>query len=434
VPALLDEIDDADADERTRARAAHLRGRHLVLAGRPRKAMFILRDGAAAIERVDPTAAALMLIEGSAAANHSGDVDVSIEMAQRACELTLEASPEGTLATVALGAALVASGRRSEGHDLLIRYPELLSQPDLLATAVPMLMAVASGLVWLEQFDDAIELLDPFIALARRSGAVGTLPLALALKGWAHQRISQTTAAEAALVESLQLADETGQHTIALQARATLAALYNGLLRGAELRAHTSVVRRSTSPGSGGARTGTTMALGGLLLAENRLDEAVELLTEIADPSDPGATLDNSTHHAAFVNLADAYLRLGRREDAARVAELLGRTGRERGIDWTLGHAERLAGLLAPTTPSTRTSRRRAGCCGAFRLCGWPSSVRGGSGCALPAATTRLGFTSTPRCARRAPPGSGGGPTGPSPSCGRWGRTWPRSTRPPPLL
>jgi DNA-binding CsgD family transcriptional regulator len=254
---------------------------------------------AGAVEPLDAGRAGAMLATAAEAATR----DVALELARRAVSITAGRDDAASLlASLVLARVLLEGGDPEEAHEhldharsKLAANQELRHDPELILAAVETLAHVGSA--------DALfrELLEELTAAAR-AHAVVVLPRALLQTAWLDFEAGRWTDASLNFFEAARLADEIGQKRERLAASAG-----NGLidaLRG-----------RPTAELSDPHILGlTALGAGETEAAISQLEQAV---------ADPAASTPVRGLPAPQLDLAEAYLRAGRREEAEAAAASL---------------------------------------------------------------------------------------------------------------
>ena len=338
-------------EQEPRSRRLYLAARSAWLAGQPDRALALLGDpaadelvfadqqllrarielrrgagvatadlvaAAAAVERLDPARAASLL----AAAAEAADPGSRLELAQRAAALA-DGSSAALIANLVLARVLGEAGKTTDAaarleraKTALVDDPDLRHDPELILAAVETIASVDPG-------DDVLvrELVEVATSAAR-GHAVVVLPRALLHAAWLDFQAGRWRDAYLSFAESSRLADETGQgreRVAAVAGSALLDALQG---READARAGAAVLAEAPGFGAGAAGGGASRILGLLELGEGRGELASPHLEHAA--ANPAPTILLRGLPAVHVDLTEAYLRAGRREEAAAAAGRLG--------------------------------------------------------------------------------------------------------------
>lgn len=319
--ALLGELEDDGLDPLVGAAADHVLGRLLASAGDFDEAVDVLDRAARTAEAVAPTKAAAMLLDAIAPAVQAGRYADALGAATRAAELA--GSGDDRLrrtAEIARKAAAVLSGERSEGADLVAGVEELLTSGGDLQEITPLLAQIALVLIWVDEYDKGAQLLAELTAAARRTSAIGVLPVALHAEAeMAFMRL-RFTDAWALLTEALSLAEHTGRQAVRAEGRMLLAWLQGLAGRDAEAEATARQVLADARERSGLLTARALHGLGVLSLFRGDAGGAVPLLEEVAGLAASVAS-PNPTPAVWEPDLVEAYLRAGRTAEARSLCE-----------------------------------------------------------------------------------------------------------------
>ena len=341
--ALLDRRTGEALDTHHRASALELRGMIAARSGSLRQALDLLV--AAADETDDPDAAAVLLADAVHATFYLADARAAEALAERQAELASRlASPRArALGLMSTGIARVLSGTGGVEEiraavPLLESTSELTKDPRRLPWLLlaPLFLRDATSGRQLRTIVDEV----------RGTAGVGMMPSVLF-----HVARDQATSdawrpAEANYLESVRLAAETGQETEQAMSLAGLAWLESrqgrsDLCREHAARARSLCAARDIHLGEVWASYAVAdldLSLGNAAEASDELRELVELLRRLGvqDPDLlPGA------------ELTDALLRLGRREEAAKIARRFWDAAAAKGQPWSLARAHRALGMVA---------------------------------------------------------------------------------------
>ena len=247
---------------RLQAELDHLRGQLAIRAGALQEGYGILVAGAHAIEREDAAKAIVMLAEAADACIYLAKPARMLEVSLRAWELLGPDAGERErfFANLALGAATLYAGVGEDGATRLREALAVLDRTPALLTDPRTLSAAALAPLWLRDSTEERALIERALAFARARGALGTLPLALALIARDAATSDRPALAGALFDESAALARETGQELALCAALTWLAGV--DARRGQQLRCREHVEeamaiagrRRARVPRAVGAR------------------------------------------------------------------------------------------------------------------------------------------------------------------------------------
>ncbi len=343
--ALLDEARAATGDPERLVEIDELAGHIAVHRGPVMRGHAILT---AAAEHADPERAVAMLTEAAVACFSAGNPAEMLVVAERAhATLPARASTRARfLAGTALGMAQILGGDAAAGAEAIHGAIALAEGSAELQDDLKLVPWMALAPVFLREAGAGRSLLDHALATARARAAVGALPFALNLIARDQATGDRAAVAESTYREAIDLARESGQRTELAFGLAGLAWLQ--ARRGREQECRALVAEALTLSRELGSRlydVWAAAALGELELALGEEAKAVghfehqrELLREVA-------ITDADLSPAA--ELVDTYLRLGRGEDAERVAAEFTAAAEAKGQPWSLARALRCRGLLA---------------------------------------------------------------------------------------
>jgi DNA-binding CsgD family transcriptional regulator len=341
---LLDEARSWSTDTTTRVAIDQLAGRITTRRGPVMAGHAIL---VAAAERADPERAVAMLCEATGACFYAGDPAQMLTAAERAHALVSDGSPLSTrfLAATALGMARVIGGDAAAGaaaiHDAVALAE---SAPELFAD-LEMLPWLTIGPMFLRQSGAGRPLLARVLDTARARSAVGALPFVLSLIARDQGTTDRWPVAESTYREAIALARESDQRTDLAFGLAGLAWLQGRRGRGETRALAAEALEVSVPLGARLYEVWAAAALGELELGRGETSRAVEhferqrrLLREL------GIT---DADLSPAPELVDAYIRLGRGNDAELVCAQFSAAAQAKGQPWSLARALRCRGLLS---------------------------------------------------------------------------------------
>jgi DNA-binding NarL/FixJ family response regulator len=323
--AALDDALERAGGPAERADLQRLRGRVEVLRGRPRQAHDLLVHEAHLIESIDPARAAMLHAEASVAHMAGGDMRALERRARRAVELgdASGAMQAGALGRIVLAECMIARGEGRTAHPELRQYEPLLMNRDVWVQASEIVAMAASCCVWLEDFEFAERMLTGLIEHARATSAMRALAFPLAVRSSLAFRRGHWRESRADADEAARLARDVDEVTLLAYALAALAQV-EGAMGVASARDRARTGRRlSQELGTEAIGFYADVALGLTELGDGREVEAVEPLERALEASErlgsrePGLQLPHP-------DLAEAYARAGRRDDAERLAAAFG--------------------------------------------------------------------------------------------------------------
>ena len=345
---LLSDVLDLTADPLLRADMQQMRAAALMFVAPVMETFALLVDEAGRVEPYDHERAAMMLSLATLGVTGAAQVELSVETARRAARLSQPiGGPVGMLAAFALANGLALAGRVGAARGILNPLIPLIETIDPLSEACLLVAQAAHMLSWIEEWETARRMLERIVTTARAASALTVLPYSLAILAELELRCGRMATAYAAATESVQLAMETGQAVDSSIALVVLARVEAVLGHEGECRGHVAAALDA------GRRLGMTAienyaasALGALELSLGHPERATTHLAECARLEVKHAVgLPTVVQWSA--DLVEAYVRVGRIEDAVRELETLEKQGRMTGTRWAAATAARCRGLLA---------------------------------------------------------------------------------------
>ncbi|MFI6096529.1 ATP-binding protein [Lentzea sp. NPDC051213] len=337
--ALLDESGDL-----TEPKAVELRGAIAARTGSLTEARDLCRTAARRSGNADE--GVVLLADAVNACFYLGDATTGVELALEIEELLGQVTTPRArgLGQMAAGAARILANRG--GADQIRAAIELLATSGRLRDDRHRMPWLMIGPLFLRDSDSGAEL-RRIVGEARADAAVGTLPALLFHVARDEATTNQWVRAEATYDEATRLARETGQNTDLAMCLAGLAWLRARLGDEAQCRALVAEalpICRARDIHVG--RVWSLFALGELELGLGDPRKALAHLEELAALLDELQLTDPDLSPAP--ELADVLVRLGRREDAWRVARRYRSEAAAKGQPWAMARAERTIGVLSP--------------------------------------------------------------------------------------
>jgi len=323
-----------------RARVALLRAQTAFVATRGSNAPPLLLEAALRLATLDPTLARETYLDALSAAMFAGRF----------------AGPGGSALEVAQAASAAPPTHAPRGSDLLLDALATLFS-DTYESAVPILRRAQAAFstdesaieqlrwLWLatiasvQLWDDTgwETLSERHVRLARRTGALNDLPLALTQRVYMHLLAGELTAA-ASLVDEIEAATDAIGGTLAPYGKVGLAALRGREVEAVDLigRTRTEVTRRGEGIGVSVVDWAEAVLYNGLA----RYEDARSAALRVVDHQD----LNPSTW--VMPEVIEAAVRAGTPELAAHTHRRLVDMTRVSGTDWALGVAARSEALL----------------------------------------------------------------------------------------
>ena len=346
--ALLDEARAATSDPVKLVEIDQLAGHIATRRGPVMRGHAIL---AAAAGRADPERAVAMLAEAASACFYAGNPAEMLSVAERArAELPENPSARARfLAAIAIGMARILGGDAAAGAEAVHEAITVAENSPDLREDLQLIPWLAVGPLFLRETGAGLSLLEDALRTARARAAVGALPFALNLIARDQATTDRCAVAEATYREAIDLARESGQQTELTFGLAGLAWLQARRGREQECRACAAeALSLCHELGTRLLEIWATAALGELELGLGDAARAAEHFEQQQQLLRDLAITDADLLPAA--ELVDAYLRLGRTDQAERVTAQFTAAASAKGQPWSLARALRCRGLLAGDT------------------------------------------------------------------------------------
>ena len=302
----------------------------------------------AAARRADPEHAVAMLAEAAVACFLAGEPAAMLSAAQQAkATLPANASTQSRfLAATALGMAQIFGGDAAAGATELREAVALAEQTAELRENLQLLPWLVQAPIFLREADAGRGLLDEALAGARARAAVSALPFVLNLIARDQATSDRWTIAETSYGEAIELARESAQQTEIGFALAGLASLHARRGRESECRkCATEGLDLSRQLGTRLHEIWIAAALGELELGLGRPAQAAEHFERQQGLLTEAGITDVDLRPAP--ELVDAYSRLGRLDEARRVATAFRAAAEAKSQPWPVARALRAAALVA---------------------------------------------------------------------------------------
>jgi DNA-binding CsgD family transcriptional regulator len=343
--AILDEV-DADGTPDLLARAGRLRGTLAALTGSLPEAIEVLSSTAERVRDTRPELAVELWADGVKAGFFRADT-AFLRRAVTALDALLPLVRSSRIAVVgelASGMARTLTGQA--GSEQIRRAVDRLAESDLLRSDPLRADWLVLGPLYLREEGRYRALVHEALEDTRTGaalGALGHLLFHVALDDAAGDRWSS---AESEYHESIGLARESGQSTDVALALAGLAWLEARMGREDGCRAHAAeALALGDEHGIVIARVWALLALGELELGGGRADQALEHLGQVRRELSTTGLQDMDLHPG--VDLVEALVRVGQREEARVLAVDYHRLSAVKGQPWALARAERALGMTA---------------------------------------------------------------------------------------
>ena len=322
--ALLDTALAEIADPRMRADAQSLRAQIEILRRPAGLVRALLIEEADRVERHDAARAAAMRLEAALASEMMGEPRTALELAERAWPAARTAGPSvHAFAAMVVGACRLLCGDARSAKPLLREAVELVDRVD--PTFVGLTVRLGLTEMWFGHQREGRALLQAAVTRIRKEGTLPALPTALFGLAYAQFMLGEWRSAEATANESLVIAGEVGQSVFLTQPDVILALVAGSQGRIGEGRAYVErALEQGSRYGSDSVHTMAGWALGRRELGIGDFEAAVAALEPTGQFSlERGPEAPSVAPWAQ--DLAEAYVRLGRREDADATLRVLER-------------------------------------------------------------------------------------------------------------
>ncbi len=326
-----------------------LRGQIATRRGPVMEGYAILAAAAERAATTSPDLAIGLLADAVDAALYAGDVPAMVGSAQRMSELLSEASSTRSrfLAAAARGMALVFTRESRESIESIRAAMAFLDQDESLRQDTDLLPWIVVVPLWLRESGSTRSLVAEAIDTARARAALGILPWLLNRVARDHAAADEWSRATVEYDEAARLALETGQRAELGSVLAGWAWLEARQGHEADCRAHAAEARALCAElGAHLFEIWAIRALGELELGLGRASVAIGLLEDCKAQLETHGIQDVDV--VPYAELIDAYLRIGRRADAERLAEEFDVEASRKGQPWAMARAARCRGLVAP--------------------------------------------------------------------------------------
>ncbi len=343
--ALLEEARASTADTATGVAIDQLSGHITIRRGPVMRGYEILTAAAA---RADPERAVAMFAEAAAACFYAGKAAEMLSAAERAQgALSDDASVRSRfMADTALGMARVIGGDAAAGAEALHRAVLLAADSPELRDDLQLLPWLTLGPIFLRRANVGRSAIAEALETARARAALGELPLVMFLLARDQATSDRWAVAEATYQEAIALARESDQRTDLALGLAGLAWLQARRGRVQETRSLAAeAIEVCAALGAQLSEVWATAALGELELGLGDAARAAEHFEDQRRQLRELGVTDADLSPAA--ELVDAYVRLGRQNDAELVAAQFMSAAEAKGQPWSMARALRGQGLVA---------------------------------------------------------------------------------------
>ena len=341
--ALLEEALDGDLELHEFARAQARRAYIRVERGELDEGLRLMVDGADRLEPVNPRAAATLLTNAATAVHHRLDITRALELAERAWQLAgVGAINDPDLCHVVSFERLFA-GRVAEAMPLAWRCAELVENDDEGRIVVA---DAASTLLYAGEVAAARRLGRNAVAANRAAGALGDLGYTLFMYAQIEWYSGNLHRAYEHALEAVQIVEELAAPQTLDDCLSRLAMFEAVLGRGGDGEQHARrALESALQLGDRKNEVRARSALGMLALQGGDAETAVAQLAPAVAALEAGA-VGNANQFRIHPDLVEAYVRLGRTNEAEPVVGSLERQAASTAIAWTVGAAKRCRGLI----------------------------------------------------------------------------------------
>jgi DNA-binding CsgD family transcriptional regulator len=340
---LLDEARPLATDPSQRALIQHMTAYVRMWRTRLDEVLGFLVNSAEQVEEIDPARAVMMYADAGLPLFMLGQLDHLQRAVRRAYDLGQQVGGAALLAgTVAMASGLTIERKQTAAIRLLRGCEAELAQANPLMRAQDLCLAALTW-IWLEGYEEAGRLVDRLITSARRAGALGVLPQALAIASELNFRIGRWADARASATESVRLAEETRQASLYAPFFAARMDAVQGRVEDCKrTTARTSEMIDRLGGECMSVYTGHVLGL--LALGQGDTKEAIRQLETVRQLPVAHRIPNPAVVPWAF-DLVEAYVRDGRSADAEKL--LAEYTPEGDGEPWAQAAAARCRGLLA---------------------------------------------------------------------------------------
>jgi DNA-binding CsgD family transcriptional regulator/tetratricopeptide (TPR) repeat protein len=341
--ALLESAVDGDLEIEELAYAQARRAYIRVERGELDAALQLMVGGANDLEPVNARAAATLLTNAATVHYHRLEIAQGTALAERAWRLAGERAMDDAELCHVVSFQRLLVGRVREAMELAWHCAGLLNGRD---DGRIVVADAASTLLYGGDVGPARRLFEQAVQATRAAGAFGDLGYSLHMCAQGEWYGGNLLAAYAEQLEALQLVEEVGTAQVLDDCLSRLAAFEAVLGREGDSVRHAE--RALASAIRLGDRRNEVRARGALGLVALAAGDAERALTQLVPAV---AALErgghrNPNHFRLHPDLVEAYVRLGRTDEASPVLASLERQARKTGIAWTVGAVLRCRGLL----------------------------------------------------------------------------------------
>ncbi len=327
----------------------HLRGLMSMWLGPVPAGAAILVEEADRAAAAVPDKAALMLADAVVGHSLAAQTLSALATSRRGLALAL-AAEEGPLpiSMALVGWALTLHGERRGAIACLSPLDRIADAVDPVSPVGQLVGLTSLCHLWLDQYEVAAARLGPWLDGARTTGSVAYTAHALVIASELRLRLGRLGAARAGALEAVRLLDESGQRSVLGYAQGLLAQAQAAM--GAEAECAEASARAEELADRMGTDSGRFLAAAARAsshLARGEPEAALEHLRWIEDGYRRRA-LGEPNLLQWQPDLIEAYVRLGRVDDARRAVATLAEQAFRGGGRWARAAACRGRGMIDP--------------------------------------------------------------------------------------
>ena len=346
---LLDEALDVAGDSPLlRADIQRLRAQADGPRRQPNETLRFLTAEAALVEPHDPVRASTMRLDAALVCTMLGRPQEALGLAELSHPAAAAAGGlPALIAAYVLGGAKTLCGHGAAATALLEQARPLVESRELQATGLGLAAGLIWADIWRENFERACDTSRGIVARLRSEASLSALSSALATRGWADYLMGAWDEAEALFDEADALARDLGQPFERLRCAALRSTVAAARGRFDEARSAAGPALELTRAGGISAMEMTlAWSLGFVDLCAEEYDRASAML-ERAQRINLDAGMNEPGVVPWGTDLAEAYLRTNRRDDAEKTLAIVDRQVEATGRQLPRAAAARCRGLLA---------------------------------------------------------------------------------------
>jgi DNA-binding CsgD family transcriptional regulator len=340
---LLQDALNERLDTQERAYAQERRAFIKFEQGKLDQALELMLGGAAELEAKDPRASARLLTNAATVVQHQLDIPRAAALAERAWQLAGDGAIDDAELCHIVSFQRVLTGRVADAMELAWRTAEIVEKDPEPGVVVP---DAATTLLYVGEYAGARRLLEWAAPVNRADAALGDLGYTLYNYAQLEWYTGKLQRGYALSLEAAQIVEELETAQGIDECACRLATFEASLGRDGDSRRHAEQALESSSRlGDRWNEAKARSALGLLALVGGDADGAVRQLALAVAALDVGG-VGNPNQFRVHPDLVEAYVRLGRLDEAEPVVAALERHAKKTQIPWTLAAARRCRGLI----------------------------------------------------------------------------------------